>query len=95
MKNLRSKVMTIAHQIKGQFKSWSKALKAAWKIAKMYFGQRIIIEFAKSSGEVRTAEVLAIGSLSTIKKGFVRFVEETAHGTTQWRSFRIEKLILN
>lgn len=95
MKNLKSKVFTIAHQIKAQFKNFSQALKAAWKIAKMHFGKNVTIEFAKNSGEVRTASVLAIGSLETLKKGFVRFVEMKADNTNQWRSFRLERLILN
>jgi hypothetical protein len=50
------------------------------------------ISFAKSTGEIRTAKVVAIGSLSTIERGFIRFVE-IVEGISQWRSFRIEKMI--
>ena len=95
MKNLKSKVFTIAHQIKSTFDSFSDALKAAWKIAKISFGIPTKIKFTKQNKEERTANALNIGSIETIKKGFVRFLEMKLDGTTQWRSFTISSLILN
>jgi len=89
---MKSKVFALAHQIKESFTSWSDALKAAWRIVKMQLGYPTEISFAKSTGEIRTAKVVAIGSLSTIERGFIRFVE-IVEGISQWRSFRIEKMI--
>ena len=93
IKKIRSSVMTIAHQIRNYFNTWSQALKAAWLLVKLRMGQIITIQFAKSTGEIRTAEVVAVGSFSTIEKGFIRFVELVEEGS-QWRSFRIERLLL-
>lgn len=89
----RSKIFTLAHQIKRQFDTFSSALKAAWRIIKMKMGESISITFAKSTGELRTAQAVAVGSLSTIEKGFVRFVEQVSEDKTQWRSFRLERLV--
>lgn len=92
---LHKTVFQIAHIIKSVFQSFSEALKAAWKIAKMNFGRTVTIKFVKSNGEVRTATAKGTGNLETIKKGFVRFIELLSDGSTQYRSFRIEKLILD
>lgn len=91
---LPAKAMRLAHQIKDLFSSFSQALKAAWQIAKLAAGFSINITFAKDTGEVRNAHAIACGGLSTIEKGFVRFVEQLEEGRTQWRSFRIERLIV-
>lgn len=91
---MKSKVFKLAHQIKSSFSTFSQALKAAWKIIKMQMGYLETVMFAKSTGEVRKAEVIAIGSLTTIEKGFVRFIE-IIEGKSQWRSFRIERMIFN
>lgn len=85
--------MTIAHTIKNLFKSFSDALKAAWIIIKLHLGKSIEITFAKDTGELRTARAIAIGSLSTIEKGYIRFVEMIEEERTQWRSFRVERLV--
>ena len=95
MKNLKSQAFKIAHEIKSQFATWSAALKAAWQIAKLKFGIETKIEFAKADGELRTAIALNVGSLTSLKEGFVRFLELRTDGITQWRSFRLERLILN
>ena len=95
MKNLKSQVFKIAHEIKSQFDNFSQALKAAWRIAKLKFGIKTNIEFAKADGEVRKATALNIGSLSSLKDGLVRFLELRADGITQWRCFRLERMILS
>ena len=95
MKNsLSSRAMTIAHQIKKNFANFSTALRAAWQIAKISAGQRTNITFAKDGGELREAIAINCGSLQTIEKGFVRFVEWISEDKTQWRSFKIERLIV-
>lgn len=89
---LASKALTIAHQIKDQFTNWSEAVTAAWKLAKLFLGRAVTITFAKSSGEVREAKAVAIGSLKTLENGFFRFVE-MVEGGTQWRSCRLQRMI--
>ena len=89
---MKSKVFKLAHSIKHFFNSFANALKAAWRIVKMQAGIKTNISFAKEDGEVREAEVIAISSLSTLEKGFVRFVE-IVDGVSQWRSFRLERMI--
>ncbi|MFK7951107.1 MAG: hypothetical protein AB8G11_26235 [Saprospiraceae bacterium] len=93
MANVRSKVFQIAHSTRNEYDNWSHALKAAWKITKMQSGHTTMVEFTKDNGEKRTAEVLAVGSLKTLEKGFLRYVEETTNGT-QWRTFRLDRLNL-
>lgn len=97
MKNyqLHKTVFQVAHIIKSAFETFGEALKAAWKIAKMNFGRTVTVKFVKSNGEIRTATAKGTGNLETIKKGFVRFIELLNDGSTQYRSFRIEKLILD
>ena len=86
---LKSKVFTIAHQIKSLFSNWSNALKAAWRIAKIFYGIPTDIIFAKkSTGELREAKAIALGSLKTISKGYCRFIERLADGSEKWKSFR-------
>ncbi len=85
--------MTIAHKIKRLFTTFSDALKAAWMIVKLYLGKATKITFAKDTGELRTAKAIAIGTLSTIEKGYLRFIEMIGEGQTQWRSFRIGRLV--
>ena len=86
------KVMNTAHQIKSYFASFADALRAAWAITKLFFGQSVNLTFAKATGEVRHADAIAVGSLSTLEKGFFRFVE-TIDGGTQWRSCKLERMI--
>lgn len=85
--------MTIAHQIKSNFDSFADALRAAWKIAKLFFGKNVELTFAKNSGEVREAKAVALGSLETLTKGYFRFVEMLENENTQWRSCRLERMI--
>lgn len=94
MKNsIAAKALKFAHQIKGFFSSWSDAVTMGWKIAKLFLGYPVKITFAKSCGEVRESVAIAMGSVQTFKKGFVRFLEQKGE-TTQWRSFRFERVIL-
>ena len=93
MANVRSKVFQIAHSTRNEYDNWSQALKGAWKIIKMHSGRPTMVEFTKDNGEKRAAEVVAIGSLKTLEKGFLRYVEETTNGT-QWRTFRLDRLHL-
>lgn len=91
--SIASKALSIAHQIRNQFQTWSEAVTAAWKIAKLFLGRSVNLTFAKSTGEVREAKAVAVGGLNTLSKGFFRFVEMLADGTTQWRSCRLERMI--
>ena len=96
MKNLKSNALRLAHQIKAYFSSWSQAVKAGWILAKLNLGYAVNIQFAKKdTAEVRKASAIALGGLSSIAKGFVRFLEQVDSDRTQWRSFRISNLILN
>lgn len=94
MANVKSKVFQIAHSTRNEYDNWSQALKAGWKIVKMQSGRTTMVEFTKDNGEKRIAEVLAIGSLKTLDQGFLRYVEQTANGKTQWRTFRLDRLNL-
>lgn len=89
---MKKRVMTIAHQIKTQFDTFSDALKAAWKIAKLFAGRSVNLVFAKKDGEVREAKAIALGSIETLAKGYFRFVEQVENGT-QWRSCKLERMI--
>lgn len=90
--SIRSKALKISHQIKSWFSNWGEAQKAGWILAKLQNGISVNFEFAKSEGEVRKAKAIAIGGLGTIAKGFVRFLE-MVEDKTQWRSFRLERLV--
>lgn len=92
MKNIKSKAFQIAHQIKEHFITFSQALTAAWKIAKIYCGWPTAIRFVKDGGEIRQAIAVACSSLSTLEEGFLRFVELLPTGRTQWRSFCVDRL---
>lgn len=91
---MKSKALKIAHQIRHNFANWSNALTAAWKIAKLFLGRPVELTFAKSDGEVREAKAIALGSIETLQKGYFRFVE-MIEGETQWRSCRLERMILS
>ena len=92
---MNQKAFQLAHIFKYYFSTFSDALKAAWKIAKLAAGRTQQRSFVKkSTGEVREAQALALGGLSTIKDGFIRFVEKVSENQTQWRSFRIDHMIV-
>ena len=92
---MHSKVFTLAHQIKNLFVTFSDALKAAWRIIKIKMEIPVEIAFRKKdSDEVREAKAVGLGSLQTVEKGYLRFIEETEQGT-QWRAFRIANLIFS
>lgn len=92
---MKSKVFTLAHAIKSNFQSFSDALKAAWKIIKLTLSRQTEIKFAKKSGEIRKALALKIINLEdTIDRGFARFIEINSDGEEQFRSFKIERLIV-
>lgn len=91
---MKSKVFTIAHQIKEFFANWSEALCAAWKITKLSFGYTVRLTFAKQTGEIREADAIAVSGLSSLSKGFFRFIEQVGD-RTQWRSCRLERMISN
>ena len=92
-KSIQSIVFTLAHKIKTFFSSFGDALRAAWILGKLNLGRAVEFSFAKSTGEVREAKAVAVGSLATLDKGFFRFVELKADGETQWRSARLERMI--
>lgn len=92
--SIYKRAMNIAHQIKQYFDKFGEALQAAWAIVKLFSGRKVELTFAKSTGEVREAKAIALGSLSTIEKGYFRFVELLEDETTQWRSCRFERMIL-
>ncbi len=94
MKNQKSKVFRTAWQIlrSGNASSFKDALKKSWTICKISYGINTTINFVKEgTGELRTANAIQIGSMDTINKGFIRFVE-LINGVGQWRSFRIQNL---
>lgn len=91
--SLRSKALKIAHQANKIISDWGTAQWIGWMLAKLQSGLSLDIEFAKSTGELRKAKAIAVGSLSTVKDGFVRFVEYVSEEQTKWRSFRLERLI--
>ena len=90
---IHKKVMNLAHAIKVWFTDFGKALTAAWRLIKLQMGIPVQLKFAKAGGEVREANAVAISTLSTIDKGFIRFVEMLDTGRTQWRSLRLERMI--
>lgn len=97
--NLHSNAFKFAYQVKEYFTSWSDALRAGWILAKLFLGRKVEFTFNrvdKKTGEIteRKAVALTIGSIKTIEKGFIKFVEEIATGV-QWRSFRFENLVFN
>jgi len=90
----KSKVFKTAWQIlkAGHAVNFSESLKKAWKICKISFGIFTNINFVKDeTGELRNAQAVALGSMSTIESGFIRFVE-IVNGVSQWRSFKISNL---
>lgn len=94
LRSQKSKVFKTAWQIfkAGHAVNFSESLQKAWKICKISFGIFTNINFVKEeTGEVRNANAVALGSMSTIENGFVRFVE-IVNGASQWRSFKIANL---
>ena len=91
----KSKVMKTAWAIfkSGFAVSFGQALRKAWVLIKITLGNGIKISYAKETGELREAVALQLGGLSTITKGFIRYMENI-NGSNQWRSFRIERLAL-
>ena len=97
MKTIKAKAMTAAWSFfrLGFFKSFSVALKAAWRILKIQSGKPTDITFIKTdTGEIRNAKALQVGTLSTMVEGYVKYMEEI-NGLFQWRSFRIANLVIN
>ena len=92
--NLRSKALKIAHKLQETISDWGNCQRIGWKLAKLQIGQSLDIEFVKATGELRKAKAIAVGSLSTIQKGFVRFVEYVSETQTKWRSFKLNRLVL-
>lgn len=92
---MKSKVLTTAWEIfkLGFQNTFAKALKLAWKLIKMNYGIPQQITYAKESGELREAKVLQISTLSTIDRGFIKYVEEI-NGAYLWRSFRIDRIAI-
>lgn len=80
--------MKIAHGIKSQFTSFRAALIAAWKIIKSK-----TVTFVKDGGEVRTAVIESFTTIE-LQKGYARFMEILADGSKQFRSLRLDRLIL-
>ena len=91
--SIKSIVFQIAHTIKNRCKSFSQALRTAWIIAKMHFGKTVEFGFRKTDGEYRFATGVETGSLETLERGFVRFKELLDDGTTQWRSFKVGRVL--
>jgi len=90
--DMKRNVFKIAHQIKGNFATWSDALKAAWKLIKIATGYEVAITYAKATGELREAIAQGIGKLDTLVKGFFRY-QEIIEGEMQWRSCRLERMV--
>ena len=93
-KSINSTAFSIAHSIKRYFTTFAKALKAAWVIAKIYAGWPVDICFVKDCGEIRDARAVACSTIKTVNDGFLRFVEMLPTGKTQWRAFKVQRLIV-
>ena len=91
-KSIKSNALSIAHKVKEYFTNWSDAVRASWKIAKLFAGFTVDIAFAKSTGELREATCIAMGSIETLKKGYFRFIEQVGE-KTQWRSCKLERMV--
>jgi hypothetical protein len=90
--SMKSQALKVAHKIKGFFDTWSDALKAAWRIAKLFLGYPVELKFVKETGEIREARAIALGAIGTISKGYFRFVEQVGQHTA-WKSCRIERML--
>ena len=90
-----SELFSIGWKIKkmGLAGSFSEALKKAWIIMKIKLAGNVAITFAKETGELRAAKALSVGSLDTLNRGFVRYIENI-DGKESWRSFRIDRLMV-
>lgn len=91
LKAIRSQAMSIAHKLVKVLGDFGKAQKLAWKLVKAKLGWLVPISFKSKSNPHRQAVMRAIGSLDTISKGFIRFVE-IHNGEEQWRSFKINNV---
>jgi len=104
MKNsIQSKVFTFAHKIKKHFKTWSNALKFAWKKlkiqAKLSAG-KINFSFIKKNGETRPAYGTTNNSFFNydFKGGgfkcwyIVNYYDLQKNG---WRRFDVRNLLIN
>lgn len=79
----------------GFFTTFADALKAAYRVVKMYIGKPTNISYVKAdTGEIRDALAIKAGSLDTIEKGFIRYVEQIGD-LFEWRSFRISNLVIS
>jgi len=102
MKNsIQSKVFTFAHKIKKHFKTWSNALKFAWKKLKIQArlsGSIQYFEFRKKSGEIRPAWGTTNSSFFNYEnKGkssgcwyIIKYYDLQKNG---WRCFDVRRLI--
>ena len=93
---MKTKVFKTAwHLFKlGFFTSFGKALMAAYKIVRIYIGKPTNISYVKAeTGEIRDALAIKSGSLDTIEKGFVRYVEQIGD-QFEWRSFRVSNMVM-
>lgn len=90
---MKSKVFTLAHQIKHLFNSFSDALKAAWRIVKAEFGKVVNVCYSKLDESTRYAEMVGINTISPIKD-YVRYYE-IIEGEQQTRCFKISRLLFN
>ena len=82
MQNIRTQVMATYNRIKKHFKTFSDAMRAAWRLVKG------TVTFAKiNTGEVRTMHIEYIGK--TDVNGLIKVVE-TGKG---FRSFYIQNII--
>lgn len=92
---IQSIALKLAHQIKSYFNSWKETVTVAWHIVKLFFGRITTLKFAKvSTGEVRVSKDPKI-SLKSLKNGCIKFTELNEVGVMQYRSFRVETLILD
>lgn len=95
-KAIAKKVFTTAWQLfkLGFFQSFRASLMAAYRIVRIHIGKPTKISYAKAdTGEIRDALALKTGSLDTIEKGFIRYVEQIGD-LFEWRSFKIANLVI-
>lgn len=103
-KQLKSRLMSIAHAIKGQFATFAEALRHAWRVVRLYRNltkQTVSFRFRKVSGEIREAvgtlraDMLpeSKGTGCAVNFGVLVYFDLSVEGGGAWRSAKVEKLI--
>lgn len=92
---MRKTIFTTAWQMlrAGFAATLSEALRRAWAIIKMTTGKPLNITYEMVHGGIRRATVLHVTDISTVSKGYLRYLEDIGGGVIVWRTFRITNLV--